>query len=80
VIKGIAGTENTLTIYNRWGNKVFQMDNYDNTWQGMPNVNGTLGNQKLPQGTYYYILEFKDGQKKGNTELKTTNGFIVLQY
>jgi gliding motility-associated-like protein len=75
VIKGIQKTENTLTIYNRWGNKVYKMDNYDNTWNGMPNVTGTLGNQKLPQGTYYYILEFK-----GETNLKTTNGFVVLQY
>lgn len=75
VIKGIQKTENTLTIYNRWGNKVYKMDNYDNTWNGMPNVSGTLGNQKLPQGTYYYILEFK-----GETNLKTTNGFVVLQY
>ncbi|MBP7808227.1 MAG: gliding motility-associated C-terminal domain-containing protein [Bacteroidia bacterium] len=75
VIKGIQKTENTLTIYNRWGNKVYKMDNYDNTWGGMPNVSGTLGNQKLPQGTYYYILEFK-----GETSLKTVNGFVVLQY
>ncbi len=75
VIKGIQKTENTLTVFNRWGNKVYKMDNYDNTWNGMPNVSGTLGNQKLPQGTYYYILEFK-----GETNLKTTNGFVVLQY
>jgi len=75
VIKGIQKTENTLTIFNRWGNKVYKMDNYDNTWGGMPNVSGTLGNQKLPQGTYYYILEFK-----GETSLKTVNGFVVLQY
>ncbi len=75
VIKGIQKTQNTLTIYNRWGNKVYKMDDYDNTWNGMPNVTGTLGNQKLPQGTYYYILEFK-----GETNLKTVNGFVVLQY
>ena len=80
VIKGIKGTENTLTVYNRWGNKVYKMENYDNTWNGMPNVGGTLGNQKLPQGTYYYILEFKGDQKKGKNEYKTTNGFVVLQY
>jgi gliding motility-associated-like protein/uncharacterized repeat protein (TIGR01451 family) len=81
VIKGITGTENTLTIYNRWGNIVYKMDNYDNTWEGMPNVGGTLGNSKLPQGTYYYILEFKgDIRQHGETEIKTTNGFVVLQY
>lgn len=74
-IKGITGTENTLTIFNRWGNKVYKKDNYDNSWQGQPNVGGTLGTDKLPPGTYYYILEFR-----GSTELKSTNGFVVLQY
>jgi gliding motility-associated-like protein/uncharacterized repeat protein (TIGR01451 family) len=74
VIKGLSSVENTLTIYNRWGNKVYRKDNYDNTWEGYPNVTGTLGNQKLPAGTYYYILEFKSGDQKA------LNGFIVLQY
>jgi gliding motility-associated-like protein/uncharacterized repeat protein (TIGR01451 family) len=75
VIKGLpAGIDNTLTIYNRWGQKVYSKDNYDNTWAGYPSVSGTLGNQKLPTGTYYYILEFKSGDQK------PLNGFIVLQY
>lgn len=74
VIKGLKGKEATLTVFNRWGNKVYVKENYDNTWNGTPNVNGTLGNQKLPQGTYYYILEFKNG------DIKPVNGFVVLQY
>jgi gliding motility-associated-like protein/uncharacterized repeat protein (TIGR01451 family) len=74
VIKGLNGKECALTIFNRWGNKVYFKDNYDNTWNGTPNSGGTLGTQKLPQGTYYYILEFK------NSDLKPMNGFIVLQY
>ncbi len=74
-IRGIAGIESILTVYNRWGNIVYKKDNYDNTWQGYPNAGGlTLGTDKLPPGTYYYILEFKHG------EYKTTNGFVVLQY
>jgi gliding motility-associated-like protein len=75
VIKGLpTGIDNTLTIFNRWGNKVYSKSNYDNTWNGTPNVNGTLGTEKLPPGTYYYILEFKGG------DIKNMNGFIVLQY
>ncbi len=75
IIKGLpVGVDNVFTVYNRWGNKVYAKDNYDNTWNGMPNVNGTLGTDKLPPGTYYYILEFKGG------DIKTTNGFIVIQY
>ncbi|MEI8136630.1 MAG: gliding motility-associated C-terminal domain-containing protein, partial [Bacteroidota bacterium] len=75
VIKGLPiDVDNVLTVFNRWGNKVYTKSNYDNTWNGTPNVNGTLGTEKLPQGTYYFILEFKGG------EIKTTNGFLVLQY
>jgi gliding motility-associated-like protein len=73
VIKGLPkGTK--VTIFNRWGNKVYAKDDYDNTWDGRPNVSGTLGTDKLPQGTYYYILEFTDGKTKA------ANGFVVVQY
>ena len=39
---------NHLSIYNRWGTLVFEMESYDNSFTG------TL----LPDGTYYYILDF----------------------
>ncbi|MCW3078235.1 MAG: conserved repeat domain protein [Bacteroidetes bacterium] len=75
VIKGLSSViDNSFTVYNRWGTKVYSKNNYDNTWNGYPNVSGTLGNEKLPQGTYYYILEFKNG------DTKPMNGFIVIQY
>ncbi len=75
IIKGLpVGVDNVFTVYNRWGNKVYSKSNYDNTWNGTPNVNGTMGTEKLPPGTYYYILEFNGG------DIKTTNGFIVIQY
>jgi gliding motility-associated-like protein len=73
VIQGLP-SENTVTIFNRWGQKVYYMENYDNTWNGYPNVTGTLGNDKLPQGTYYYIIEFKQNDNK------PLNGFLILQY
>jgi gliding motility-associated-like protein/uncharacterized repeat protein (TIGR01451 family) len=75
VIKGLPQSgENALTIFNRWGNKVYYNGNYDNSWDGTPNVSGTLGKDKLPQGTYYYILEMKGSGAKPIT------GFVVLQY
>lgn len=43
--------ENKLTILNRWGQKLLTLDNYDNTWDG------SLNNEPLPEGTYYFILE-----------------------
>ena len=46
--------ENTILIYNRWGNKVFEQSPYQNNWQGT-NQNGGL----LPEGTYFVILKIK---------------------
>ncbi len=66
--------ENSLTIFNRWGNKVYYSSNYDNSWDGTPNVSGTLGKNKLPQGTYFYILDMK------GSGVKPITGFIVLSY
>jgi len=39
---------NHLSIYNRWGTLVYEMESYDNTFTGT----------SLPDGTYYYILDF----------------------
>lgn len=75
VIKGLAGKKVKLTVFNRWGNKVYERSEYDNSWDGYPNAKGLIvGNDKLPQGTYYYILEFSDGENKPVT------GYVVLQY
>ncbi|MGE0566406.1 MAG: gliding motility-associated C-terminal domain-containing protein [Bacteroidia bacterium] len=49
---------NKLQIYNRWGNLVYEMDSYDNSFDGTPNYKSNKS--KLPAGTYYYILEFYD--------------------
>ncbi len=47
--------ENHLEIYNRYGKKVFEMYNYDNSWNGR-----TFG-EKLPASTYFYVLDLGDG-------------------
>lgn len=36
----------TLVIYNRWGKKVFQTNNYQNDW----------GDTSIADGVYYYVL------------------------
>ncbi|MFL5752855.1 MAG: nidogen-like domain-containing protein [Bacteroidia bacterium] len=38
--------DNQLTIYDRWGKKIYEKKNYDNSWNG----------DDHPDGTYYYIL------------------------
>ena len=46
---------NTLQIFDRYGNEVFTASGYDNTWMG------TGKNGDLPKGTYFYILDLGDG-------------------
>lgn len=54
----IVGSENydriDLVVVNRWGNEVYRMPNYNNSWNG----NG------LNEGTYFYIIEAFNGNKK----------------
>ena len=42
-----------LVIFNRWGETVYEEENYNNDWGGTYKKTG----EKLPDGTYYY--EFK---------------------
>ncbi len=48
-----------ITVFNRWGNIVYQDKQYANNWGGTNN-NGKL----LPQGTYYIVIELSSGAKK----------------
>ncbi|NRA52093.1 MAG: gliding motility-associated C-terminal domain-containing protein, partial [Phaeodactylibacter sp.] len=47
--------DNHLQIFNRWGQLVFEADNYDNTWNGI-----TQDGAELPEGPYYYVLDYTD--------------------
>lgn len=44
-------TNTKLKIFNRWGNLVYETEDYNNNWRGTKN-NGT----ELADGTYFYIL------------------------
>ncbi len=46
-----------IVIYNRWGNIVYQSDNYQNNWDG----------ENHPDGVYYYILTMPNGETKHGT-------------
>ena len=53
---------NKLEIYNRWGNIVYKMNNYNNEWNGASNGREVFNDSNdLPEGTYYYKLELGDG-------------------
>ncbi|MEX0315516.1 MAG: gliding motility-associated C-terminal domain-containing protein, partial [Allomuricauda sp.] len=49
---------NSIEIFDRYGNSVFQMDGYDSSWDG------TGKNGDLPKGTYFYLLDLNgDGSE-----------------
>jgi gliding motility-associated-like protein len=59
---------NSITIINRWGNKVYEAKNYGISttpkfWDGKANTGVRVGDDELPTGTYYYILELGNGEK-----------------
>jgi len=56
---------NSLKIYNRYGSLVYEAAPYQNDWDGVPNVAGNIteGDGKLPDGTYFYLLELEPGHK-----------------
>jgi len=56
----LAGFEvDRIEIYNRWGRKVYEKNNYINEWHGQ-NMKG----ERLPDSTYYYILSLRSGENK----------------
>jgi gliding motility-associated-like protein/uncharacterized repeat protein (TIGR01451 family) len=62
VIRGIDSyPNNTITIFNRWGGKVFDSSPYINTWDGKATKGVRVGGDELPVGTYFYVLDLGDG-------------------
>ncbi|HET9054296.1 MAG TPA: gliding motility-associated C-terminal domain-containing protein, partial [Cyclobacteriaceae bacterium] len=62
-----------VSIYNRWGDLVFEMKEYDNDdtarrFNGRSNVSGA---KDLPAGSYFYVIRRKAG--------KEVSGFLSLR-
>ncbi|WP_347049271.1 Ig-like domain-containing protein [Flavobacterium olei] len=70
--------DNTVQIYNRWGVLVFERDHYNNNdivFKGFSEGRTTVKESNgLPEGTYYYILRYKDNQSKPQQEA----GYLYL--
>jgi gliding motility-associated-like protein len=47
----------TISIYNRGGSLVYNSINYPKPWDG------TYNGKSLPVGTYYYVIDLKNGKK-----------------
>lgn len=57
---------NSVSIYNQWGDQVFKAEPYFNNWEG------TYNGEELPVGTYFYIIDLRDGSKP-------LSGYLIIQ-
>ena len=56
-IEGLENYSNTkILIYNRWGNKVYEDDNYQNNWGGQ------WRGYRLPDASYFYRIILENGE------------------
>ena len=60
---------NSIEIYNRYGNMVYESKNYQNYWDGV----STGKTQKLPAAPYYYVLSINGGSK-------IVKGWVYINY
>lgn len=58
-----------LTVFNRWGNKVFSTDDFGQRWDG-----NTDGKPQIPD-VYYYVINFRYA---GQPEVLRRDGEIML--
>ncbi len=67
VVQGVApGQTMRLSVFNRWGQAVYEQEDYKNDWDGVASTgskSGTSARQGLPDGTYFYVLKLSDGRE-----------------
>ena len=49
-----------LQIFNRWGAKIYDNSNYQNNWNGFAHNSSVGRADKVPNGTYFYIINLKN--------------------
>ncbi len=64
------GAENKVSIFNRWGDRVFEIDNYNNADRKFDGKSD--GGKELPSGVYFYKIEFKNGRPE-------LSGYVTLK-
>lgn len=74
--------QNKITIFNRWGNVVYEKTGYTNEagWNGNADEDGAMGSTKVPEGTYFYVLETGQSSLNPNKAPEQLSGFIVIKY
>jgi gliding motility-associated-like protein len=60
--------QNKLTVFNRWGNVVYEEENYSNNAQW---IGTNESGEELPEGTYFIVLELNERDNlRGYLELR----------
>ncbi|MBL0035424.1 MAG: gliding motility-associated C-terminal domain-containing protein [Flavobacteriales bacterium] len=62
----------TMDIRNRWGQLVFQGDNISERW------NGRWKGSSVPDGTYYYVIQYAVRQNDGSLAQRNEAGYLTL--
>src|SRR5690606_28429728 len=53
-----------LQIFNRWGAMIYESKNYNGEWNGFSSNASIGGSNKVPTGTYYYVINLKNSGLK----------------
>ncbi|WP_420322262.1 gliding motility-associated C-terminal domain-containing protein [Flagellimonas sp.] len=70
IIPGIDNYPNNIVkVFNRWGHIVYGVNGYQNDWEGFYKNN----REKLPAGSYMYVIDLGDGSKP-------IQGWIYINY
>ena len=62
---------NRFSLYNRWGDKVFETANYDNGERAFKGRGNIHGDSELVSGTYFYVLDLPEGE--------SLRGFVAVK-
>ena len=73
VIEGLyAYPNNTVQVFDKWGDAVFSTKNYSNDWEG-----NNPGGGMLPDGTYFYLLKLNADNVPGGKN--TFTGSLLIK-
>jgi gliding motility-associated-like protein len=63
-----------IEIFDRYGSIVYKKKNYKNDWNGVANQTSKIikTGEKLPNGTYFFILKMND------TNIKDKKSYIQI--
>jgi gliding motility-associated-like protein len=57
-----------FVVYNRWGNKIYESDNYQNDWDG----------ENFADGVYFFILRVNYGDTGAGERIEEHHGTVTI--